>query len=239
MTPRQAPHRAPRVLLPDAATLADLRRFVARAARVDADGAARLVAQGDVLAMYVAPLYGSGGPTVLGLRVLRLARPGDADLTTPLTVLADRLDDVGTGAAPAASSDGGVGELLLDLRLPPAAPAAAGWAGVSPPRQGWQPVGMIETVDLRAAVAAGIAEVVAGTPPTAGGAQVAALRARVWGRPLAEQLPSVPSGVAFAADALAFLDDAEAAALYRCGPWHRLTTSRGHVLARAPMLAAR
>jgi hypothetical protein len=231
MTPRQAPQRAPRLLLPDADTLADLRHFVARAARVDADGAARLVAQGDVLAMYVAPLYGSGGPTVLGLRVLRLAGPGDADLTTPLSVLADRLDEL-DGPGPA-------GELLLDLSLPRAAPAAAGWAGVSPPRQGWQPVGMIETADLRAAVAAGIAEVVAGTPPTAGGAQVAALRARVWGRPLGELLPTVPSGVAFAADALAFLDDAEAAALYRCGPWHRLTTSRGHVLARAPMLAAR
>jgi hypothetical protein len=230
------------LLLPDAATLADLRRLVARAARVDPDGAARLVAQGDVLAMYVAPLYGSGGPTVLGLRVLRLAEPGDGDLTTPLSALADRLDrlaDVRTGPAPAAPSDAPAGGLVLDLALPQAAPAAAGWAGVTPPRQGWQPVGLIETAQLREAVAAGVAEVVAGTPPTAGGAQVATLRARVWGRPLAEWLPEVTSGLAFAAHVLAFLDDAEAAALYRCGPWHRLTTSRGHLLARAPLLAAR
>jgi hypothetical protein len=141
--------------------------------------------------------------------------------------------------APVVPSDAPVGELLLDLALPQAAPATAGWAGVTPPRQGWEPVGLIEPAVLREAVAAGVAEVVAGTPPTAGGAQVAALRARVWGRPLTERLAAVPSGLAFAADALAFLDDAEAAALYRCGPWHRLTTSRGHALARVPLLAAR
>jgi hypothetical protein len=249
-TPRRAPH----LLLPDGSTLADLRRYVARAVRVDVGGATRLVGLQDVLAMYVAPLHGAGGPTVLGLRVLRLAGPCQIDLTTPLAALADRLDQLAEGAASASSSDAGPGAgvgagtsagtgagggspLELDLGLPEAGPSTAPWAGISPPRRGWQLAGLVEVTDLRAVVSSGVAEVVAGTPPTAGGAQVAALRGRVWGRPLSGQLPGTPSGLAFAADALAFLDDAEPATLHRCGPWSRLTTSRGHVLARTPLAA--
>jgi hypothetical protein len=252
--------RSARLLLPDPATLADLRHYVARALRVDPGGAARLIGRQDVLAMYVAPLHGAGGPTVLGLRVLRLAGLCEVDLTTALTALADRLGrldagldagladggSAGAGAGsvgeeagpPAPASPGSRGEpaLEVDLGLPEAAPSTAPWAGVTPPRKGWEPVGLLDVADLRAVVAAGVAEVVAGTPPTAGGVQVAALRGRVWARPLGEQLTGTPSGLAFAADALAFLDDAEPAALYRCGPWSRLTTSRGHALARPPLL---
>jgi len=242
--------QVPRLLLPDGATLADLRRYVARARRVDADGAVRLIARQDVLAMYVAPLHGAGGPTVLGLRVLRLAGPCETDLTAPLAALAARLDRLADVAAEAVRpseavhedvagpASGGASqdvELVLELDLPQAGPAAAAWAGVTPPRQGWQRIGLIDVADLRAVVAQGVAEVVAGTPPAAGAPQVAALRGRVWGRPLLEQVPAAPSGLAFAADALAFLDDAEPAALFRAGPWFRLSTVGGHVVGRPPL----
>ena len=92
---------------------------------------------------------------------------------------------------------------------------------------------------LAAAAREGIAAVAAGTPSGAGAAAVTRLRAGVWGRPLAGYA-GVPTGVAFAADAFGFLGGAEEAAadagLHRAGPWIRLSTPRGHVLARPASL---
>ncbi len=186
------------LLLPDDGTAADLITYLGRAGRADPGGATRLVARGDVLATYVSPVHGSGAPTVLGLRVLRLAEPADVDVTVPLAALADRF--------PRLTSSGG----LVELPLPPQQAQDASWAGVSPPRAGWQVVG-------------------------AGSAAVARLRALVWGREV-EDIAGVPKGAAFAAQVLGFLGEQEPVALYATGPWRRLTTSRGHVLTRpAPL----
>ncbi len=216
------------LLLADAEVLGDLATFVARAKRVDPDGAARLVGHGDVLAVYVSPIHGGGGPTVLGLRTLALAAPTDLDVTVPLAALTDRFARPADGAAP---------EGPVPLAVPPA-PVAAPWAGVTPPRTGWTAVGLVESATLRQVAAGGIAEVALGMPDVAGAAAVARLRAGVWGRPLfgAGGGPDVPAGVAYAADALGFVTEGEPAALYSSGPWWRLTTSRGHVLARRPAL---
>lgn len=211
------------LLLPDAAAAADLATFVGRAKRVDPDGAARLVGHGDVLAVYVSPVHGGGGPTVLGLRTVALAAPADVDVTVPLAALTDRF------ARPAGAGDGPV-----PLAVPPAPAAGVAWAGVAPPRRGWDAVGLLDAGVLGAVAAAGIAEVAAGAPSGSGGQAVARLRAAVWGRPLAGQ--GCPAGVAFVAEALGFLGDDEPAALYAAGPWWRLTTARGHVLARRPAL---
>ncbi len=221
------------LLLPDAATLADLATFVGRAKRIDPDGAARLVGHGDVLAVLVCPVSGGAGPTVLGLRTLALAAPSDLDVTVPLGALTDRFarraDEAGTGPVP--------------VTVPPAPTAGVAWAGVSPPRRGWRAVGLVEPELLRRVAADGIAEVGAGAPARAGAPAVARLRALVWGRPLADGLEglegpagAVPAGVAFGAEALGFVVDGEPAALHVAGPWWRLTTSRGHVLARRPAL---
>ncbi len=210
------------LLLPDAPSLADLATFVGRARRADPDGAARLRGHGEVLAVYVSPLHGGGGPTVLGLRTLALARPSELDVTVPLAALLDRFArDPGAGPA-------------VQLAVPPAQALGVAWAGMSPPRQGWDAVGLVDAATMRRAAEAGVAEVAAGTPPGAGAHAVARLRAQVWGRPLAEGLDGVPAGVAFAADALGFTTDGEPAALYRAGSWVRVTTGRGHVLARTP-----
>src|SRR5437764_10583894 len=94
----------PILTLPDADALADLATFVGRARRVDPDGACRLVASGTVVAAYVSPVHGGGGPTVLGLRVLALAAPADLDATVPLAALLDRFPrvrpDAGSVALP-------------------------------------------------------------------------------------------------------------------------------------------
>jgi hypothetical protein len=213
----------PALALPDAEALADLATFVGRARRVDPDGACRLVASGAVLAAYVSPVHGGGGPTVLGLRVLALAAPADLDATVALAALLDRFPRAQPDAARA------------ELPVPPVA-ASAAWAGVAPPRAGWDAVGLLDATALRGSAAAGVREIAAGVPEGAGAQAVARLRAQVWGRPLTPDLPDVPAGTAFAAEALGFLDDAEPVALYRAGPWVRATTRRGHVLARRPSL---
>jgi hypothetical protein len=214
----------PGLLVPDADVLGDLETFLGRARRVDPDGAARLVASGDVLAAYVSPVHGGNGPVVLGLRVLRLAEPAAIDVTVPLAALLDRF-----GRARQAAS------APYPLPVPPTR-ANEAWAGIAAPRSGWEAYGLLDAAVLRAAAERGIREITDGVPPGAGASAVAQLRARVWGRPMSAEPPDVPAGIAFAADALGFLDETEPVALYRRPPWVRATTRRGHVLARRPAL---
>ena len=102
---------------------------------------------------------------------------------------------------------------------------------MSPPRRGWQALGVVDVALLAEAARAGVAEIAAGTPAGAGAAAVDRLRAAVWGRGV-PWLEQTPAGAAFVADALGFLAADEPVALNACGPWRRLTSSRGHVLAR-------
>lgn len=205
--------------LVDADSWRDLATFVARAKYLDTGGAARLVGHGDVLAVYVSPLHGGGAPVVLGLRTYALAEPSDVDVVVELAALIDRL------ARPAAEPV---------LAVPPVPAAGVSWAGVSPPRTGWTPIGSVPAGALAAAARNGVAEVAAGVPDVAGGPAVARLRAAVWSRPL--EGTDVPSGAAFAADGLGFLGG-EPVVVLTAGPWQRLTTPRGHVLARRPLLS--
>lgn len=217
--------------LADAAAVADLATYLGRARRADPDGAARMVAHGQVLAVYVSPVHGAGGPTVLGLRTLPLAgeqQPPGLDVTVPLGALLDRCARI--AAEP--SQGGGP----VELPVPPNAAVGVAWAGMAPPRTGWETVGLLDPDALRSAARSGIEEIAVGVPAAAGGHAVGRLRALVWGRPLAPDLDGVPAGVAFAAQALGFVPDGEPAALYRSGAWVRVTTGRGHVLARPPAL---
>jgi len=225
--PAQAPVDAtPTLWLPDAAARADLATFAGRARRVDTGGAVRLVAHGNVLAVTACALHGASGPTVLAMRTLVLAAASEVDATVPVGALADRLarDEL---------ADAGTGRFAVPL--PPGAAVTAAWAGLMPPRRGWEGTGSVPAATLAAAAREGIAAVAAGTPPGAGAAAVTRLRAGVWGRPLAGR-PGVPTGVAFAADAFGFLGDGTGeATLHRAGRWVRLSTERGHVLSRPPM----
>jgi hypothetical protein len=209
---------SPAVLtLPDDASARDLRTYVSRARKADPDGAMRLVGHGDVLAAYVSPVHGSGAPTVLGLRTLRLAAPSDLDVTVALGAMGDRL----AGEPPG-----------LDLPVPPAE-VGASWAGVSPPRRGWEAVGGIGAGTLREVARAGITEIASGAGEGSGGHAVARLRGLVWSRTFSEF--SLPAGAAFAVEALAFAVEGETVAVFASGPWTRLTTGRGHVLSRVPL----
>jgi hypothetical protein len=200
----------------------DLATFVGRAQRVDPDGATRLVAAGTTLAAYASPVHGAGGPTVLALRVHSLLRPGEVDVTVPLVALADRFARWQRVTGP------------RELALPPSAAAGVGWAGVSPPRSGWVPVGVLAADVLADVARRGSEEITGGAPEGSGSAAVARLRALVWGRPLGPDV-DVPAGAAFTLDAFGFLVPTEQVQVHAHGRWRRLTTSRGYVLSRPPL----
>ena len=223
----------------------DFATFVGRARSLDADGAMRLSVSGTVLAAYVGVLSGRGllgEGAVVGLRTARLAEPASLDTTVSLAALADRLAFTGSaGAGPGgsgATAPGGEGTAPVRdavLAVPPTT-VSAGWAALTPPRSGWEPVGSVPAGVLADAARAGIAEVALGVEAaggTAGGHAVSQLRERVWGR-LTATAPPVPAGGAFAAYVLGFLDesvDPECAVLAH-GRWTRLSTQAGHVLVR-------
>ena len=207
--------------LGDARAVADLRVLLARARAVE-DGAVRLQAVGDVLAVWVCVLrpraLGEATPTVLGVRTMALARPAHVDATVSMASVGDRLARLGDSGTV--------------LEVPPSTVREA-WAAVSPPRGPWQPVGSIDGATLEAAAAAGMAEVAGAVPEQPGAAMVQGARAAVWGRDL-EGSPGLPAGAAFAAVALGFIAPGEPLGRYESGPWVRITSGRGHVLCRRP-----
>jgi hypothetical protein len=208
------------LVFPDAQVSADLRTFTARA-RASDDGAVRLQAAGQVLAAYVCMLrpavLGEAVPTVLGLRTMPLAQPAQVDTTVALASVTDRLarmqDDV--------------------VFAVPTATVRQNWAGVLPPRSGWEPAGSVANPVLEEAARAGIADVAGRLPERPGALMVNNMRGAVWGRTIPEAPAGLPAGAAFGAFALGFLADGETPALFTNGRWTRLSTSRGHILVRA------
>lgn len=208
--------------LGDSEAVADLRTFLTRARAIDSAGAVRLQAVGRVLAVYVCVLQpralGEGTPTVLGMRAAALARTADVDTTVSISAVGDRLARMGDD------------DTLLDV--PPSAVHVA-WAAVSPPRGPWTPAGEVPARLLADAAAAGMGEVAALVPDQPGAAIVSGARAAVWGRDV-EGVDGLPSGAAFAAEALGFLRAGESVAMFTSGTWVRLSSPRGHVLCRTP-----
>ena len=205
----------------DARGLTDLSTFIGRARVAVPDGAIRLQVPGrGLLVVTVAVLEGSGllgDGTVLGLRAVRIrdATPG-IDATVTFASITDRLArHRGTETT---------------LSVPPTT-VSPPWAGLTPPREGWERVGALDAADVRSAAEQGIAEVAEGTPAGAGGAAVTALRRRVWGA-MTRTVPPIAAGLAFGAHVLGFLEDGEPTVVATCGRWTRLTMSRGHVLVR-------
>jgi hypothetical protein len=211
----------------DSHALGDLRTFLSRAGRVE-DGSVRLIAGGGVLAAYSAVLYPAGlldeSPTVLGLRTFALA-----DITTTFDAVVPArqlLDRLALLSVTVNFDDGPIGVLLPPPESSPA------WVGISPPRGGWVPLGDVPSSVLETAAREGVAEVAAALPADSGEQIVHRARTEVWGRPIADVVPSLPAGIGLAADSLGFLRTDEPAKVFSSGPWTRVTTRRGHVLAR-------
>lgn len=210
----------PVLRLADDHTRADLATYVARARRLEDDGAIRLQASGTTLAAWVGVLKGRGllgEGTTVGLRVLALREPLDLDIVVPLQAVADRL----ARATPDP-----------DLPVPPTT-LRTSWAALSPPRSGWRPLTTVPVVTLRAAADDGIRELAGTAEQPMGAAQRETQRQRVWAAsiPLPAAADGLSAGVAFGAQALGFLVGDEAT-VFAAARWHRLTTTAGHVLVR-------
>ncbi|GAA3904170.1 hypothetical protein GCM10022382_08970 [Microbacterium invictum] len=170
-----------------------------------------------VLAMTAAPIAPRGlldsTPTVIGMRVL----PVDPELVCDLIVDATALsrDD--------------------DALVLPDSGVSAPWAGIAPPRAGWEVTGELKASVLATRAQWGIAAVAGNVPRDAGDDAVHAVRASVWGVDDPE-LADLPRGVAFAAFGLGFIGGDETITVRQSGMWTRLTLVRGHILVRRQQL---
>jgi len=211
------------ISLPDQQTAVDMQSYLSRAKRLDADGMVRFRAFGEILAAYVAPIFAGGlmdsGPTILGLRTLELAEPAELDVIVPIAQVLDRLAKVV-----------GRTEGQIRIELPPSQRAI--WAGVSPPRAGWQEIGVIPEQRLTQIARDGIAEVAASLPESVGGPIAARVRGEIWGRGI-DLETKLPTGAAFAAAGLGFLTEGESVGVYQSDGWVRISAMHGHVIAKA------
>jgi hypothetical protein len=202
----------------DPRSLADLGTFLSRAGRANPGGAVRLQVLGGLLVATVAVLEGSGllgEGTVLGMRVVRVASGDTVDATVSFASVNDRLARETAGAV---------------LSVPPTT-VRAPWSGLTPPRDGWEPVGQLDGGMVDSIAREGISQVAEGTPEGAGGHAVETLRRRVWAT-MSDTVPPIPAGLAFGAHVLGFTVAGELASIAAHGRWTRLSTSRGHVLVR-------
>jgi len=201
--------------------VADLAAYLTAAKRLDAPGLAKLRDFGDILAVYVAPIFSGSllqdGPTMLGLRTVRLAQPAELDSSFELSALLDRL------ASPAI-------EQALTLEVPPTT-ARAAWTGITPPRQDWELAGEVSQEEITQWAKDGIQEVAETLPSSVGSAIAAKVRLGIWGRMVSME-HQFPAGAAFAMAGLAFMSKGEQIKVYRAKGWVRLTSTHGHVMSR-------
>ncbi|MBB5117556.1 hypothetical protein AF335_03330 [Streptomyces eurocidicus] len=241
MTASQPPY-GQRLSFADAGEAADLVAFLARLIHYDRAAAVRLQADGGVLAVFGRP------PSfeVLAIRTARLAG-GAGETVFDTTVSAGQLADALDTATP--SADGG-----LEITVPDAVTGPP-WAGVLPPRGGWQRVaGLPDVAAVRGAVAAAVAEFRARDEALPEQHRTRGERDRIgreiWSRTLGET--GLPLRAVHAAQALGFLRPLPAGAvvrqlarvgggvgpapepltLFAAGGWLRLRTPYGSVVVR-------
>jgi hypothetical protein len=230
-------------VLPTNSDVEDLGKYLDRAKRMDPNGAVRLRAYGDVLTVYVAPIfsgdYEQDAPIVLGLRTLQLAESTEFDLTVSIPDLLERVLSVAKGEVQEGqlslsdrllnlTSKGQANEnkIVLDLDL-----VQVSWSTETPTRTGWELGGEIPEGELTEIARKGIAEVSGTLPTSVGGPIAARVRSEIWGKAFDYKFP-LPMGSAFVAAGLGFLTEGEIVSWYVSGDWVRLSSEHGHVLAR-------
>ena len=201
--------------------VSDLTAFLSAAKRLDESGLVKLRAFGDVLAAYVSPIYSGSlladGPTILGLRTMRLAAPAEVDSSYEIAALLDRL-----------ASDATLQSLTLEL---PAVTARAAWTGITPPRQDWEQVGELSQAEISQWAKDGIKEITETLPSSVGSAIAAKVRLGIWGRMVSMEY-RLPAGAAFAMAGLGFMTKGETLKVFRAKGWVRLSSRYGHVICK-------
>lgn len=209
----------------DEQTALDLKAYLVRAKKMDPRGVLRLRAFGSLLTAYVAPLYTGNilddAPTVLGLRTMELAEDAEINVLVPIQTMLDRL----------AFSFDEAHQEKQPFRFFLESTERVPWAGVSPPRTGWEEYGTLPESLLTEVARKGIAEVAETIPESVGGPIAARIRAEVWGRAI-DLNSKVPAGAAFVAAGLGFLTKDEQVGVFHSQGWVRLSSHFGHVLAK-------
>lgn len=211
--------------LADESEAADLAAFLSRLLHYDRSAAVRLQGTGTALAVFGRP------PSfeVLAIRAVRLAKPYEngLDVTLDVTVSAGELLE---------SVDESAGTAVV-----PSAVTGPPWAGVLPPRGGWQPVtGLPDPEALRALVLAGIAEFRSRTeelgPEGRTRAELDRIGREIWSRTVADT--GLPVRAVHAAQSLGFLRPGGESGLFSSGAWLRLRTPYGSIAVRQGGLGA-
>ncbi|MFP3991409.1 hypothetical protein U9R90_28870 [Streptomyces sp. E11-3] len=218
------PGHLERLEFADAGEAADLAAFLARLIHYDKAAAVRLQAGGGALAVFGRP------PSfeVLAIRTARLGQPCALDVTVSAGELLESVDEsAGTAVVPAAVTG------------PP-------WAGVLPPRAGWQRLpGLPAPDEVRRLVADAVAEFRVRTEELPlekrTRSELDRIGNEVWSRPVGGT--DLPVRVAHAAHALGFLRPRSAGStapldLLGAGAWLRLRTPYGSVAVRRAGLGA-
>lgn len=230
-------------VLPTKSDVEDLAKYLDRAKRMDPSGAVRLRAYGEVLTVYVAPIfsgdYEQDAPIVLGLRTLQLAKPTEFDLTVSIAELLERVLAIAKGEIQeeqlslsdrllnlSGKNQENENKIVLDLDL-----VQVSWSTETPTRTGWELGGEIPEGELTEIARKGIAEVSETLPTSVGGPIAARVRSEIWGKAFDYKFP-LPMGSAFVAAGLGFLTEGEIVPWYVSGDWVRLSSEHGHVLSR-------
>lgn len=219
--------------LADAGEAADLAAFLARLIHYDRAAAVRLQGSGTALAVFGRP------PSfeVLAIRTARLAKPYENGLDASLDVTVsagELLESIDESAATA---------------LVPTAVTGPPWAGVLPPRGGWQQEPGLPALDaVRSMVASAVAEFRSRigelAPERRTRAELDRIGREIWSRPIGDT--ELPVRAAHAAQSLGFLrparpatpDEPAPTALLSSGAWLRLRTPYGSIAVRRAGLGA-
>ena len=203
----------------DSRDMEDLSSYLTRARKLDDDGCAKFRAFGDILAVYVSPIFSGSlmgdGPTVLGLRTMKLERT-ELDATYSIASIQERLAS--------AMTEG------LELALPTTTMRAA-WSGVTPPRQDWVETGTISQQQITQWAKDGIAEVANTLPSSVGSSIAAKVRLGIWGKTVSLEF-HLPGAAAFAMAGLGFMQKGDEIRVYTAKGWVRLSSAYGHVLSK-------
>jgi len=203
----------------DSRDMEDLSAYLTRARKLDDDGCVKFRAFGDILAVYVSPIFSGSllgdGPTVLGLRTMRVEKM-ELDATYSIASIQERLAS--------ALTEG------LELALPTTTMRAA-WSGVTPPRQDWVETGTISQQQITQWAKDGIAEVANTLPSSVGSSLAAKVRLGIWGKTVSLEF-HLPGAAAFAMAGLGFMQKDEEIRVYTAKGWVRLSSAYGHVLSK-------
>ncbi|WP_266293124.1 hypothetical protein [Kitasatospora sp. NBC_01287] len=230
-----------RLVLADPREAADLGAFLGRLLRFDRAAAVRLQtlagevgadqeAGAGVLAVYGRLPLGSTG--VLALRTARLASDAKAQAGAGAVIGTGVLLDLTLSAGQLLE---GVDEERGALAVPPPVTGPA-WAGLLPPRGGWQPLGVIGAERVLPQLLAAVGEFKERTAQVPEQHRTRAvldgIADEIWSRPLTA-LPALPLRAAHAAYRIGFLQPGARLSAHRAGGWLRLTAPHGTVALRA------